>query len=161
MFFETDLGQYVFLGFLFVMVTILTAWLIMIEKNRRVIEAKKKCASTGKRTQTRKSARANRAGDSANDYANGFANDSEGVNPKFVEPMSDWEFPENDGWEYSFPSGKFIDSWYLNMDVLEEGISELGSRYRILKDNDTGVIYFYDRSGMAPLVKDYRRMRYA
>lgn len=135
------LEEYLFLGFLVVMVVLLSAWLVIIEKNRRAALAKRVRAES-KGTQTKKSS-------------------EKAQNPKFVEPIPGWEFPENDGWEYPFATGKFIKSWYLDMDVLEEGISELGSRYRILKDNDTGVIYFYDRSGMTPLVKDYRRMRYA
>ena len=77
------------------------------------------------------------------------------------QERSEWVFPENDGWEFPCSSGEFIKSWYLKMDILEEGLSELGTRYRILKDNDTGVLYYYDRVGMTPLVKDYARTRYA
>ena len=68
---------------------------------------------------------------------------------------------EQDAWRCHFPSGKFMRSWYLNMDVLEEGVTELGSRYRILRDNDTGILYYADRMGMSVIVKDYARTRYA
>ena len=129
-FLESYAGQWFTVGFLFVLVTVLTAWVVMIERRRKEVLQKRRA----KRPATKKATEAREF---------------------------DWSLLEPDGWEHCFPTGKFIKSWYLDMDVLEEGVSELGSRYRILKDNETGVIYFYDRSGMSVLVKDYRRMRYA
>lgn len=130
------MGEWLFVLFLLVMVIILAAWAVTIEKQYR-----RKMAARQKKQRA--------------------AAEEKRWREKYIEPMNGWEFPENDGWEYPFPSGEFIRSWYLNMDVMEEGVSELGTRYRILKDNDTGVIYYSDRGGMTPLVKDYRRARYA
>ena len=67
----------------------------------------------------------------------------------------------DDVWNESFPAGPFVKSYYLNMDVIDEGFTAIGSRYRILKDNETGVLYYADRSGMTLLLKDYARTRYA
>lgn len=75
-----------------------------------------------------------------------------------------WQMPEvryDDVWNESFPAGPFVKSYYLNMDVIDEGFTAIGSRYRILKDNETGVLYYADRSGMTLLLKDYARTRYA
>lgn len=131
------MGEWLFVLFLLMMVIILAAWAVTIEKQYR-----RKMAARQKKQRAVTEENAKRWSE------------------KYVEPMDGWEFPENDGWEYPVPSGEFIRSWYLNMDVMEEGVSELGTRYRILKDNDTGVIYYSDRGGMTPLVKDYRRARY-
>ena len=76
----------------------------------------------------------------------------------------EWQMPEvsyDDVWNEPFPSGTFVESHYLNMTVLDEGFTAIGSRYRILKDNETGVLYYADRGGMTALVKDYARTRYA
>lgn len=72
------------------------------------------------------------------------------------------ELVYDDIWNEPFPAGKqFVNSSYLNLEVLDEGFTEIGSRYRILKDNETGVLYYADRGGMTLLMKDYARTRYA
>ena len=96
-------------------------------------------------------------------YANGDAAaapepESESESEHFANTNKD---KDKDAWDVYFPSGKFTRSWYLNMDVIEEGVTGLGSRYRILRDNDTGVLYYADRNGMSVIIKDYRRTRYA
>ena len=108
-----------------------------------------------------------RAAAKASHYADGDAADAASANDATVGPdgpdseQSTAKTKEKDAWDAYFPSGKFMRSWYLNMDVLEEGVTGLGSRYRILRDNDTGVLYYADRNGMSVIVKDYRRTRYA
>lgn len=78
-----------------------------------------------------------------------------------TDPEIEFTKTEKDVWDVNFPSGKFTRSWYLNMDVIEEGTTGLGSKYRILRDNDTGVLYYADRYGMSLIAKDYTRTRYA
>lgn len=111
-----------------------------------------------------------RAAAKASYYADGDAADAAsatGADDATVGPdgpgfrQSTAKTNEKDAWDSYFPSGKFMRSWYLNMDVIEEGVTALGSRYRILRDNDTGVLYYADRNGMSVIVKDYQRTRYA